>query len=303
MEIKGGTQDIFVNFAWYVSVVHIFPAYHAEKRCWKYLQICSLIFNKILHLLNTLFRIFWIGRKVRGNSGYVLVRAYRARCVNESISRFHMNHDDRSKLCVIPIRKSGRLLHKKLQRTRQLRERETVGWTRDSVIWSVTKERATRRRQCPVRLFLHTVSADRAARSARQGARAQRRLKFVARRGVARILLGGCVPSSPGFRSTSVRSLGSFVRSRPLPRRSRTSRCKVGVSCREGSVAGHLDALSNRLDSRRFRPILAGPPCFVLCSSWRLWSSAGCIREIATLFPDWVFSKSCLNETSFGFRW
>ena len=92
-----------------------------------------------------------------------------------------------------------------------------------------------------------------------KGARAQhRRLKFVARRGVARILLGGCVPSSPGFRSTSVRSFVGFVRSlarsRPLPRRSRTSRCKVVVSCHEGSVAGHFDALSKRSDSRRSRP-------------------------------------------------
>lgn len=35
LETKGGTHDIFVNFAWYVCIVHVFPAYHAEKRCWK----------------------------------------------------------------------------------------------------------------------------------------------------------------------------------------------------------------------------------------------------------------------------
>ena len=140
-------------------------------------------------------------------------------------------------------------------------------------------------------------------RSARQRcARAAWRLKFV-----ARILLGGCVPSSPGFRSTSVRSfvrsLGSFARSRPLPRRSRTSRCKVGVSCR--AAKGVSPAISTPSRTARTRDddpdrLLASSPCFVPCSSCRLSSSVGCTREIATLFPDRVFPRKSLErQTSF----
>lgn len=103
------------------------------------------------------------------------------------------------------------------------------------------RDRRQRRRRRRGGFFLRAASSA-GGTSARQ--RCARASPFEIR-GAARILLGG-LRSFLSRLSFHVRSFVGFVlvRSRrPLPR---TSRCKVGVSCREkGSVAGHHDALSS----------------------------------------------------------